>query len=75
MTTVLVLLALALLRFGIITAGAVLLIRPVRACPACFAATLLIERRWLGRFAPRLEWRWCPHCRWQGLARRESRPM
>ena len=70
MTIVLVLLALALLRVALVAVGAALLIRPVRACPACFLDTLPIRRRWLRRLAPRYEWRWCPHCNWQGPSRR-----
>jgi hypothetical protein len=70
MTIVWILLAFALLRFAVVAAGAALLIRPVLACPACFATTAAVRRPWLERFARRYEWRWCPHCRWEGLARR-----
>lgn len=70
MTIVLVLLALSLARFALVAGLAALLIRRVRACPACGAETLPLRRRWLEIVAPRYEWRWCPHCRWQGPARR-----
>lgn len=70
MTIVWVLLALTLVRVALITAGAAMLIRPVRACPACRGETVPIRRRWLDRLAGRYEWRWCPHCRWEGIARR-----
>jgi hypothetical protein len=70
MSIVLVLLALALLRFATIVVGGALVIRPVSACPACFRDTVPIRSRWLARVAARYEWRWCPYCRWQGLARR-----
>lgn len=73
MTIVLILLALAALRFLLIAVGVVALIHPVRACPACFRETLPICQRWLERFAPRFEWRWCPSCRWQGPSRRARR--
>ena len=70
MTIILVLLALTLLRVGLLAAGAALLIRPVRACPACRRETVRIRVRWLDRVGRRYEWRWCPHCRWEGLALR-----
>jgi hypothetical protein len=72
MTIVLVLVALALVRFALVAVGAALLIRPVRSCPACFRDTVAIRRPWLDRLASRYEWRWCPYCRWQGPARRIS---
>ena len=62
--------ALALLRAAVILAAALLLIAPVSACPACFQPSLPIRRAWLAPFASRFEWRWCPHCGWQGPARR-----
>ena len=64
------LLALVLLRVAVILAAALLLIAPVSACPACFQPSLPIRRAWLTPFAPWFEWRWCPHCGWQGPARR-----
>lgn len=72
MTIVTILLALALMRFAVVAVGVTLLIRPVRACPACFDKTLPIRQPWLERLAPRYEWRWCPHCRWQGPSRRTT---
>lgn len=75
MITVCVLLALALLRVTLVAAGAAMLVKPVRACPACHCETVSIRRRWLDRLAPRYEWRWCPHCRWQGVARRSRAPI
>jgi hypothetical protein len=70
MTIVLILLALAFLRFVLVAAFATLLIRPVAACPACFRDTVSIRRPWLERLTRSYEWRWCPHCRWQGPARK-----
>lgn len=70
MTIVWVLLALTLVRFALITAGAAMLIRSVCACPACRGETVPIRRRWLERLSRRYEWRWCPDCRWEGIARR-----
>jgi hypothetical protein len=67
-TIVLVLLALGLLRIGIVFVGATLIIRPATRCPACFHDTLAIRRRWLERMSSRYEWRWCPECQWQGVA-------
>lgn len=49
------------------------IIRPVRACPACFRDTFPLKKRWLavlGLAARSLEWRWCPFCGWEGPARR-----
>lgn len=63
--------ALVLMRYLAVLAIAVLIIRPVRACPACFAATLPVRNTWLRPFARRYEWRWCPACGWQAIARRE----
>lgn len=68
-----VLLGLVGLRWILLGVGAALLLRPVSSCPACFQPTLLQEVTWLiRRAAPWLEWRFCPHCRWQGPARRVS---
>lgn len=71
-----VLLALVLLRAGLILLGAALILRPVSACPACFRDTFLLRRRILATLAPWVEWRWCPHCGWQGPSKREDpRPV
>lgn len=69
MVAALTLLALVVLRVALLTIGGVLIIRPVRACPACFQPTTPILHRWLQRLT-RLEVRWCPGCGWSGLARR-----
>ncbi|MGH7475816.1 MAG: hypothetical protein ACRELD_05980 [Longimicrobiales bacterium] len=66
-----VLAALVLLRLGLVAVAALLLIHPVRECPACFAGTIPILRPWLRR-SSRYEWRWCPACGWQGPARRTA---
>lgn len=65
-----VFLALVVLRWGLLLGGALVLIPRVRACPACFEATLRIHRPWLRRLLPWLEWRWCPSCGWRGPGRR-----
>ena len=65
-----VLLALVALRWGLLLGGVLLLVPRVRACPACFDATVPVRRPWLRRLAPWLEWRWCPHCGWEGPGRR-----
>lgn len=70
-TAVIVLLGLALLRFVVLSVGAALILRAVKACPACFEPTFVLQRRWLQRLLPWLEVRFCPHCGWQGPARRE----
>lgn len=70
MVIVSILLALSLLRIVAVAVGAAMLIKPVRACPACYQDTVSIRRLWLDRLARKYEWRWCPHCRWEGLARR-----
>ncbi|MGH7502488.1 MAG: hypothetical protein ACREL7_12115 [Longimicrobiales bacterium] len=67
--TVIVLLGLVALRWVVIGIGVALLLRPVRECPACFFETFGLHHRLL-RFAPWLEWRWCPNCGWHGPARR-----
>jgi hypothetical protein len=63
-------LGLILLRVVLLTVGGMLLIRPVGRCPACFEATEPVLIRWLERLT-RLELRWCLHCGWRGLARRD----
>jgi hypothetical protein len=66
--------ALVLLRVILVALGAALIIRPVQDCPACFQETMPIQRRWLSRSMPWLEWRWCPGCGWEGPARRTDAP-
>ncbi|HUH13963.1 MAG TPA: hypothetical protein VMK65_12690 [Longimicrobiales bacterium] len=68
MAWVLVFGGLVLLRVLVVGIGVALLIRPARSCPACFRATLPIRTPLLRHFR-RYEWRWCPACRWQALAR------
>lgn len=70
MTTFWILLALVLLRWGVLLVGAALVVRPVSDCPACREPTLLLHTPWLRRLAPLFEWRWCPACGWQGPGRR-----
>lgn len=65
---------LVVLRVALIGIVGVLIIRPVRDCPACFRETIPIRRRWLISLASAFEWRWCPACRWEGPARRVSPP-
>jgi hypothetical protein len=65
-------LGLILLRVVLLTVGGFLLIRPVRGCPACFQPTTPVLVPWLERLT-RLEWRWCTHCGWRGVARRGRR--
>ena len=71
MVLVLVFAGLIVLRMLAIAALAALIIKPVQACPACFASSTFPVRygflRWLGRA---YEWRWCPACGWEALARR-----
>ena len=69
MTLVYVFLGLVLLRVVVLAIGFALIIRPVNACPACFHDTLKLQRIWLARLLPWMEWRWCPSCSWQGPAR------
>jgi hypothetical protein len=68
---VLVLIGLVLLRGILIGVGAALILRAVTDCPACFSPTYLLQRKWLRRFLPWLEWRFCPHCGWQGPSKRQ----
>ncbi|HSR43109.1 MAG TPA: hypothetical protein VLL48_13070, partial [Longimicrobiales bacterium] len=70
-----VLLALVALRWGLLLAGVLLLVPRVRACPACFDATVPLRRPWLARLAPWLEWRWCPRCGWEGPSRRRENDL
>lgn len=65
-----VFIGLALLRGVLVLLGAVLILRPVIDCPACFGPSFALHRPWLSRLAPWLEWRWCPRCGWQGPAKR-----
>lgn len=55
-----------------------LLLPADRMCNHCDEETLLIQPRKFGRVAMvlsmnRLEWRWCPRCEWEGLARGHGR--
>jgi|SoiMethySBSTD1v2_1073268.scaffolds.fasta_scaffold5970834_2 hypothetical protein len=68
MIIVYVFLGLVLLRVVLIGLGAAMLIRPVQQCPACFYDTLKLQRSVVG-LKKWIEWRWCPSCSWQGLAR------
>ncbi|NIP59386.1 MAG: hypothetical protein GWM92_13690 [Gemmatimonadetes bacterium] len=70
-----VLFALVALRWGLLWGGVLLLVPRVRACPACFDATVPVRRPWLRRLAPLLEWRWCPHCGWEGPGRRSENEL
>ena len=69
----LVFLGLVLLRVVLVGVGALAIIRPVRACPACFEDTIPIRKPLLERFGQAFEWRWCPSCGWEGIARRSNR--
>ena len=71
-TAVAVLGALVLLRWGLLLVAASLLLRPATSCPACFRPTLVIRRPILTAVLRMAEWRWCPACRWEGLARRQA---
>jgi hypothetical protein len=62
-------LALILLRVALLTVGGLLLVRPVRGCPACFQPTAPVRVRWLP-WTGRFEWRWCMGCGWRGLSLR-----
>ncbi|MQA90453.1 MAG: hypothetical protein GEU90_09485 [Gemmatimonas sp.] len=73
MTVFIVLAAFTVLRVVLIGLGATLLIRPVRECPACGRETIVVQQLWLDRILPAFELRWCPSCRWKGLARRRRR--
>lgn len=73
MLLIAVFVALVLLRYGAVLFLAALIIRPVHNCPACGAAlTVPVQQPWLRMLARRYEWRWCPSCGWQALAKRES---
>jgi hypothetical protein len=47
-----------------------------RSCSRCEEETLLVKRRGFGSlvFLGRVQYRWCPRCGWQGLARRAANP-
>lgn len=56
-----------------------LLLPADRRCTRCDGETLPIRMRRPGRIASwllrrRLEWRWCPRCSWEGMARGGDRP-
>lgn len=73
MVLALTFLGLVVLRVALLTIGGLLLIRPVRRCPACFGPTVPVLISWLERLT-RFEWRWCTGCGWRGLARRDRPP-
>jgi hypothetical protein len=55
-----------------------LLLPSDRSCSQCDEDTLLVRTNRAGRFGfamsrGRVQWRWCPGCGWEGLARR-ARP-
>ena len=59
---------LVLIRLLAVVAIAFFVIRPIEACPACFAAeTFPIKYKLLWLLGGRYEWRWCPKCGWQAL--------
>jgi hypothetical protein len=72
------------LLFFFVTVGAKLLLALVmiyfllpreRSCTQCDGDTLLMGASRAGRIATRLllgrvQWRWCPQCGWEGMARR-----
>lgn len=74
--------------FFFVTVGAKLLLAAVmiylllptdRRCSRCDEDTLLMRPRTAGRIGSRLsrgrvQWRWCPRCGWEGLARRGPDP-
>lgn len=72
LSAVVVLGALAVLRWCALLFAAYLLVRPARSCPACFRPTLPIRRPLLSALLRMAEWRWCPACGWQGLSRLEE---
>jgi hypothetical protein len=57
------------------------LLLPVdRRCGRCDEETLLIRVNRAGRIGflmafRHVEWRWCPQCGWEGLARRSRLPL
>lgn len=64
--------ALVVLRCGLIWFGAGLLLHSARECPACFRPTIKVLRPVVTAMLPNAEWRWCPSCEWQGLARKSE---
>lgn len=56
-----------------------LLLPTDRRCSQCDEDTLLIRTNRLGRIGfalsfGRVQWRWCPRCGWEGLARGSGAP-
>jgi hypothetical protein len=68
-----VLLALVVVRTIALLVFIIAIAHPVSACPACFDQTVAIRNPWLFVARKWLEARWCPHCGWQGMARRAPR--
>jgi hypothetical protein len=63
------------IRYAAVLFLAALIIRPVQACPACRTSfTMPVRQPWLRLLARHYEWRWCPACGWQALARRVNLP-
>jgi hypothetical protein len=56
-----------------------LLLPSDRQCSQCDEDTLLIRMNRMGRIGfglsfGRVQWRWCPRCGWEGLARQAPAP-
>jgi hypothetical protein len=56
-----------------------LLLPTDRRCSQCDEDTLLMRTNRIGRIGfalslGRVQWRWCPRCGWEGLARRAGAP-
>ena len=67
-----ILFLLVLMRLALVTIVGLIIIRPVRDCPACFKATVPVRVHWLDLLSSRFEWRWCPECLWEGPGRKVS---
>lgn len=75
MVILLTFIGLVLLRFAAVLFLAALVVRPVDACPACFAPrTIPVRLRILRPLGSRYQWRWCPACGWQALTARAHPP-
>ncbi len=57
-------------RVAVIAVLGLLIVRPVRDCPACFRTTVPVLVKWLPRRSSSFEWRWCPECHWEGPGRK-----
>ena len=73
MLIVLVLMATVVLRLAVVIGAVYLLLPRGPVCRACDVEMVRIRNRFLERWLPVLERRWCLECGWSGVVRRGPR--